>query len=87
MGYTIVGWIGGILHFLTILWIIVGNAMHFVYWLKCLKVGKKCYNQSCRWRYFCVKYDNAGEFFSFRIHFLRKQITEMQSAIDSVVGE
>ncbi len=86
MGYTIVGWIGGILQFLTIVWIIVGNAMHFVYWLKRLNVKKKCNNQSCRRKHFCVKHDNTRELFSFRIHLLRKQIIERQSAIDAVVG-
>lgn len=87
MEYDIVGWIFGILHVFTIMWIIAGNVIHFVFCIKCFKVKKKCNNRNCHWRHFCEKYDDTRELFNFRIKLLKKRITEMQSAIDAVVGE
>lgn len=78
VGNVVLGWIGGVLSFMGFLWLIVGNILRFVYWIKCLKIEKPCKNMDCRFRHLCDKYDNKKEILELRIKLLQKKIKEME---------
>lgn len=48
-------WIGGTIFVLSSTFFIVGNAVRFIYWLKCLKV-KQCQDTKCQYRQYCRKW-------------------------------
>lgn len=52
------GWIGALMTYVTIAYLIVGNCMRFLMWMKCLNVNE-CYNKQCLNRAICYKYHEA----------------------------
>ena len=51
----ILSWAGAVVLLLTIAYLIVGNAVRFIMWIKCFKV-KECCNRKCINRMTCRKY-------------------------------
>lgn len=49
-------WIINILFILAALFVVVGNIIRFIYWIKCLKKQYPCYNKKCFYKDYCRKY-------------------------------
>ncbi|MCM1064689.1 MAG: hypothetical protein NC420_09515 [Eubacterium sp.] len=53
---SIIGsWIGAILVIICFIFLITGNIVRFIYWLKCFKI-KQCQNTQCRYRQYGSKW-------------------------------
>ena len=57
--FEIFDWIICIFAVIMIIYMIVWNIVHLVYAIKCFKVWQ-CSNNKCRFKYFCVKYQETG---------------------------
>ena len=51
----ILSWVVGIAILVIMAFIIIGNAVRFIMWIKCFKI-KECYNRRCINNAACAKY-------------------------------